>query len=404
MVNLSLLDLLTGGQTSKASDALAAAQAAFGGIKTPTEQQLTLPELQKYVNAGVLTPAQAIAYLQKSNAYDQATGSQTGREAEMSALSKLQDISESGGMDAEAQAALAKALNQAQIQEQGMNSYILDQMAQKGIPTSLMGASAQMANNANQAQNTYLAGTQAAGDAEQRALQALAESGTLGGNIEQQTFGEQAQKAAAQNAINQWNAQNQTQNSQFNATNQQAANVYNTQNAQNVANQNTGLANYRTQYNTQVPQQVFNNAIQKAQGQSGVAANQANQATQAGQQQAGLIAGLIGGASQIGASAAAPMPMYAGYSQGGEVPMEEGGSVPGRPRVAGDSQKNDVVHARLSPQEIVLPRSVTTSPNAPNLAKGFVQHLLTQKRMRPPHPEDVATVLSALSHRRENGL
>lgn len=395
---MSLLDLLTGGQTSKASDALGAAQAAFGGIKGPTEQQLTLPELQKYVEAGILTPAQAEAYLQKNNAYDQATGSQEGREAEISALSKLQDISESGGMDAQAQAALEKAQSQVQTQEQGMNGYIMDQMAQRGIPTSLMGAAAQMANAGNQAQSLHMAGTQAAGDAEQRALSALSESGRLGGQIESERFGEQSQKAAAQNAINQWNAANQTQNSQFNAGNQQQANAYNTQNTQNVANQNTGLTNYRTQYNAQVPQQVFNNSIQKAQGQAGVAANQATQATQAGQQQAGLIAGLIGGASQMGASAMAPTPVYA--SEGGEIPMLSGGQVPGTPKVAGDSPRNDTVKARLSPGEVVLPRSVAPHPE---MAKQFVQHLLTQKRAAPIHPRAVDDVLSALSRHHSGG-
>lgn len=396
---MGLLDLITGGENSRAEDILKKAQQNFAGIHLPTERELTLPELERYVNAGILTPSQAQAYLQDKNAYDQATGSQPAREAEISALSKLQDISESGGMDAQSRAALEEAQNKAQIQEQGMNSYILDQLAQRGIPTSLMGAAMQAANAGTQSQNLHMAGVQAASDAEQRALQALSESGTLGANIENQTFGEQAQKAAAQNAINQWNAANQTQNSQFNAANRQNAGVYNAANAQNVANENTGTRNARTQYNAQIPQQMFNNSMQKATGQAGVSTDQAKQAMQSGQQEAGLISGLIGGASQMGASALAPQPVY--MAGGGEVSMREGGSVPGTARVPGDSHKNDVVKAQLSPNEIVLPRSVTMSPNAPELAKGFVQHLLSQKRMRP-HPEDVATVLDALSHRRTN--
>lgn len=53
-----------------------------------------------------------------------------------------------------------------------------------------------------------------------------------------------------------------------------------------------------------------------------------------------------------------------------------GGPVPGRARVVGNSSKNDVVHAMLSPGEIVLPRSITQAKNAPEAAAKFVaKHL-----------------------------
>lgn len=54
---------------------------------------------------------------------------------------------------------------------------------------------------------------------------------------------------------------------------------------------------------------------------------------------------------------------------------KEGGNVPGKAQVIGNSPKNDVVEAMLSPGEIVLPRTVTMSDNAPQKAKDFVEHL-----------------------------
>lgn len=396
---MSLVDLLTGGADSEAKDYLRQAQDALKAVNVPSAESLSLPELQKYVNAGVLTPAQAQAILQQGNAYDSATGSQGAREAEMTALSQLQDVSQSGGMTPQMQAQLTSALDQANTNTQGTRGSILDSFAARGIPTSLMAGAMQQAAASQDARTANLAGTQAAGQAEQNALSAMANSGNLAGNIENQQFGEQAQKAQAQNAINQWNAQNQTQNNQFNAGNQQQANIYNTTNQQEVSNQNTGLTNARTQYNAQVPETVFNNQLQKATGQANVSGKQADQAMQAGQQEAGLIGGLIGGASQMGAAGLAPTPQY----NFGEVPKAaEGGMVNGHPEVQGDSPRNDTVPAMLSPGEVVVPRSIASNPDA---VKQFVAHLMKQGRQQTPvHPEDVRTVLDALSHRREGSV
>ena len=58
---------------------------------------------------------------------------------------------------------------------------------------------------------------------------------------------------------------------------------------------------------------------------------------------------------------------------GGGGGLSKGGKVPGKPRVFGDSEANDTVPAKLSPGEIVLPRSVAQHPNAPAAAAAFVQ-------------------------------
>lgn len=60
--------------------------------------------------------------------------------------------------------------------------------------------------------------------------------------------------------------------------------------------------------------------------------------------------------------------------------FKAGGKVPGKPLVNKNSPKNDVVPAMVSPGEDVLPLSVTQSPNAPQKAKEFVQHLMEQER------------------------
>ncbi len=77
------------------------------------------------------------------------------------------------------------------------------------------------------------------------------------------------------------------------------------------------------------------------------------------------------------------------FSEGGIVPggprsgtarmlASGGGRVPGKAEVSGDSIKNDKVDAKLSPQEIVLPRSVTLAKNAPDKAAKFVAAILAK--------------------------
>lgn len=59
--------------------------------------------------------------------------------------------------------------------------------------------------------------------------------------------------------------------------------------------------------------------------------------------------------------------------------MKQGGEIPGKANVKGDSVKNDNVLIAASPKEIVLPRSVTQAKDAPEQAKQFVAALLRKQ-------------------------
>lgn len=66
----------------------------------------------------------------------------------------------------------------------------------------------------------------------------------------------------------------------------------------------------------------------------------------------------------------------------GEMLASHGEMVPGKAEVKGDSLKNDKVPAMLSPKEIVIPRSITMSKDAPEKAKAFVAAVLAKNGMR----------------------
>ena len=120
--------------------------------------------------------------------------------------------------------------------------------------------------------------------------------------------------------------------------------------------------------------------------QAGIA--QANQAAIAGDKARTVqaVTGVLGGAAQVGAAAAGAAPAltqnpstYAGSDTRGPGGSSQyaayaahGGRIGGEAPYAGDTPKNDVVPAQLSPGEIVIPRSAAGSKKA---AKSFIESL-----------------------------
>lgn len=105
------------------------------------------------------------------------------RAAQMDALRRLSGIAASGGMDPQSIDALQRAEESAQRNFQNNSAAIMrDQMA-RGVANSGSTMAANIAGAQASANMLNRSGVQAAGDARARALQAIAESGRLGGNI-----------------------------------------------------------------------------------------------------------------------------------------------------------------------------------------------------------------------------
>lgn len=440
---MGLLDFFTGGKAGEASDALARAEKYFSDVKLPSLSELTLPELQKYVEAGVMTPAEARAYLQERNAYEDQDINQTGTAAQISALNQLSQIANAGAEGTPMQQAqMENALQKMRTADAGSIGAIEQAMAARGTPRALIQAALASQVQGQNQQQAHMDAVNANAAMYQNALNALSQQGGLGSALQGQQNAQANQVAAAANAMQQFNAANQAQTAQFNAANQQAANAMNTANRQQIANNNVGLSNARTQYNAGLPQQMFGNAMSKAQGQAGAATNIGNLYNQQGQQNAGIIGGLINTASSFipkagGAAGASGMPGYQapmnpttqgfnqGYQQGwyahggivrpsvpppvgsdrgyydriefmnrgGYVddPMycAEGAMIPGDAEFPGDTLANDTVPIMASPGEAVIPRSsVQENPEiVSSLLNGEADVI---------DPMDVATLLKAM--------
>jgi len=432
----SILGLDTTAGTSEMQQAIAALQA----VGVPNAAQLSLPELQKYVSAGVLSPSQYQAIQEDPQAYQQAFNAaqdNTGKNAQSAALQQLGGIVQAGGSTPINQANLMNNINTTNQAMQAARQGIQENAQERGVAGGGQELMSQLMNEQSNANTANQGAVNAASNNAQLALSALANQGTLGGTMQGQANQSQQAQAQAAAQIAQYNSQLQSAANQYNTQNANSAQAANLQNAQNISGQNTGLANQRTEYNAQVPQTVFNDQMGKAQQMAGAYQNMGNlkQQQAANQNQftgslLGAGAGLAGdymmgqGFANSGAmtgkqanennnnSTATP---YANggevkcYAEGGEVHdhelcMKLGGPVPGTPEVPGDSTQNDTVPAKLSPHEIVLPRTVAQAPNAPQAAAQFVQGVKQnggQPTMGQPQSLDFSAILKQLE---ANGL
>jgi len=275
---------------------------AFDAIKTPELSSLQV-QLQNYVDAGQLTPEQAEATLINSNAFNAIKTDPSYTGAAKQALQQMQDVANQGGMTAIDKAQLQDIENQENEQRNAQDQAIMQNAKARGVGGSGLETVNRLINQQNASNSANQAGTSVAANAEQRALQAMQQAGGLGTQLENQAYGEEANKAAAENAINQFNAQTANATNLFNTQTANQAQAANLANKQNTANLNTSTQNAGTEYNAQQNQTLFNDALQKAQGEAGVLSNWANQAnSDANKEQAGNLA-LTSGALGIGATA-----------------------------------------------------------------------------------------------------
>lgn len=262
------------------------------GIPSVEAQQLVL---EQYKSAGKLTPELEQAFSQGNT---QLSGVQTDpqyKQAQLNALQSLQGISDHGGLTIADQANENNLLSQTQQANAGNQQAIMQNFAQRGMGGSGFElaqrlSNAQAAGNAANQQSTNIAA-----QAQARALQALSQGGQLAGGMQAQEYGQKANAAAAQDAINRFNTQNSQAVANANTAYQNQAQQFNLQNDQNVLNANTGLSNYQQQYNKQLQQQQFNNKMGVAQGIANADAGVANQYSSNANNDAAIYGGVAQG-------------------------------------------------------------------------------------------------------------
>ena len=192
------LGTLIGGAIGGVGGALIGAFQGDGPDLNAIYGNLSPTDVQTLINAGQIN----------GNAYDQISMDPATRAAQMQALAYMANVGNTQGMDLQSQVAEQQALNAANQNDRANREAALNQMAMRGQMNGGAALAAQLANEQISAQANSMAGAQYAADARQRALAAMAQAGQLGGQVRGQDWSQQAARAQAQNAINQWNAAN----------------------------------------------------------------------------------------------------------------------------------------------------------------------------------------------------
>lgn len=293
-----LLDFTSGRFMTKeeraaAEAALKGIEGTWDGIETPNYEDVnyTGPEYAGDVTAATTTRPDQIsvdpitaAHMQASTVGPSAMGDISGdprlREAQLNALGGLEGIVADGGMTAMDKANMSRMTNSVNQQDRGRREAIQQGMARRGMGGSGMDLLAQLQSSQGSTDRAAQQGLDIQGMAQARALEAMMQSGQLGGAIRGQDFGEDAAKAQAADAIARFNAGQTQVANQFNtgATNQFALSNQNmdlnTQ-AQNI-NNDTGWQ----QFNTGQVNNIATNNQQARQGVSNAHANAANDSQQ----------------------------------------------------------------------------------------------------------------------------
>lgn len=275
---------------------------AFNAIQSPELKDLQI-QLDKYVSAGRMTPEQAEAELLKSNAFNDIVTDPALAGAQKQALTALQEVGTQGGMTAIDKARMQDITNEQNATAKGRNEAVMQQAQQRGMGGSDINTVNQLMNEQGAADRASQRGTDVAAEAQARALRALMAAGDTAGKIRGQDYGEQANKAQAENAIDLFNKQTLNQTNLYDVDSANRAQAANLQNEQTIANANTSTSNANKQYNAQQVQQVYNNEMAKAGGIAGTYNAWAGDATANKRAEKAADQALIGGAIGAGMTA-----------------------------------------------------------------------------------------------------
>lgn len=284
---------VAGSANSEAKRLRDQALSQYQGINPPTleEQQLNLlsPE---YI--GNYQAQQEGAIGEGPSAMEGVSTDPRLQQAQMAALQQLSDIGQAGMTPAEA-AALRTARRASAGEAQAKSSQITQEMARRGMGGSGAELAAQLQNAQSSADRQSQASDQEMQAAQARALQALSQTGSLSGQIQNQQFNQQSDIARAKDAINQFNTQNQQNVQQRNvaATNQAA--LRNLQEQQRIGEAGAAVKNVQQQANKGLLQTQFNNQLGLAGAKAGQYQNSAAATQQAGANLGQMYAGVGNG-------------------------------------------------------------------------------------------------------------
>lgn len=220
---------------------------------------------------------------------------------QMDTLAKMSDAA-SGELNDADKARLEQITSAQQAENRGMQDAIGQNLRSRGLGSSGMEAALRSQAVQSGADRARGQAMDVNAMASNRALQALADRGRFASGLRSQEFGEKAQQATAQDAINRFRAQNLQGVNQRNVNAARHAAETNLREQQRVSDANVGIANYEQERNTDVGRELYQDKLDKARIAAGAAGGAADRAQRGGSQKAKMWGDLIQGAGTAASS------------------------------------------------------------------------------------------------------
>ena len=288
-----ITDTFSGGQYKKADKSSQQGVDVWENLQTPELSDLQV-ELEDAIYRGDVTVEQAQQILQDRSQMYGISLDPKFKEAQMNALQSLQDIGQNKGLTDMDRAQLSKIQSQEAAQQRGSREAILQNAQARGMGGSGLELMSQLQNQQSSADRQAARDTDVAGMAQQRALQALQSAGQLGTQYSDQSFGQQAAIAGAQDRINQFNTQSGNEMSMWNTGQKNLGHTRDANTKQDVSNMNTDIRNREKTHNAGAVQQDYDNRYRKTGGQSGAYQNQAAGARERGKANTDMWGNILG--------------------------------------------------------------------------------------------------------------
>lgn len=220
------------------------------GLKLPTIEELQI-QMEELRSQGQLTPEMEEAFNQQASELAQISGDPRLKDAQMSALTKMQQIGQDG-LGAQDRLRINDVRRNVAQDQQAADAAIMQSMNARGAGGSGVELAQRLISGQGQANRASMQGDQIAAQANQQALDAIMKSGQLGGDIRTQDFSEEARKAEAQDVINRFNTANRQNVSSNNVGLRNRAQEVNLGEKQRIADSNTNTRNSQQKYNKEV--------------------------------------------------------------------------------------------------------------------------------------------------------
>lgn len=237
-------------------------------ILTPSQDELAY-KLDKFVQQGILQPEDVEVFMQEPSLMESFLENPEVISSQLASLNQMNEYGK-GNLTPVDKANMMQQMQMEAQQEKGAREAILSNARSRGVAGSGLEMAAALQSQQEAANRANRTATDINSATQQRALQALNQAGSLAGQMRGQDLDAAQRKAAATDAINQFNVQNRQAVTSENVRMANEANARNLAEQQRVADQNVGMTNEQRRIAAEAAQQRFQNEATKVGGATGV--------------------------------------------------------------------------------------------------------------------------------------